>query len=92
MKYNKLILFLRPFSHHQGASVYIAQYYTLLNFVLFIYFKYFIVKENTNEFDHKFSNIGSAIPVSNLLHSFMVAYELIVKHSILKCKLKMIML
>ena len=39
----------------------------------FLYFKYFIVLENTKGFDHKFSNLGSAIPVWNLLQSFVVA-------------------
>ena len=58
----------------------------------FLHFKNFIVIENTNGFDHKFSNLGSAIPVSNLLHSFMMAYELIIKHSILNSKLKIIMI
>ena len=37
-------------------------------------------------------NLGAAIPVSNLLHSFMMAYELIMKHSILNSKLKIIMI
>ena len=36
--------------------------------------------KNTNGFGHTFYNLGSAIPVSNLLHSFMMEYELIMKH------------
>ena len=40
----------------------------------FLYFKYLIVLENTKVFDHKFSNLGSSIPVSNLLQYLMVAF------------------